>query len=217
MTNILFFYFFGGIFKEETASMRRYFTILPYVFAIFIPGLTMGSWAKEKNDGTIEMLLTFPVAQWKIVAGKFLAALTLVCVALGSSLFIPILTQIFLGNFDWGQIVTQYLGAVLMACTYIAITFFMSSVTSELIDSFLLSGAVLLLLTLAGYITSAYVMVFPDWLGWLKMILNEISLSTHFSNFSKGVIHSKDIIYYLGLALLFFYFNMKTLENKKWS
>jgi ABC-2 type transport system permease protein len=104
-----------------------------------------------------------------------------------------------------------------MACAYIAVTFFMSSITSELIDSFLLSAATLLLLTLAGYVTSAYVMVFPDWLGWLKIFLNEISLSTHFANFSKGVIHSKDVVYYLGVALVFFYCNIKALESKKWS
>lgn len=217
MTNIMFFYFFGGIFKEETASMRRYFTILPYVFTVFIPGLAMGSWAKEKSEGTIEMLFTYPVAQWKIVAGKFLAVLTLVGIALACSLFIPLLTQIFVGDFDWGQLFTQYLGALLMACAYIAVTFFMSSITSELIDSFLLSATTLLLLTLAGYVTSAYVMVFPDWLGWLKIFLNEISLSTHFGNFSKGVIHSKDVIYYLGIALVFFYCNIKALESKKWS
>lgn len=215
--NLMFFHFFGGIFKEDMATMRRFFTMLPYVFIIFIPGLTMGSWAKEKNDGTIEMLFTFPISQWKVIAGKFLAALTLVGVALGLTLFIPLLTHIYMGKFDWGQIFTQYFGAMLMACAYIAITFFMSSLTMELIDSFLLSSAVLLLLTLAGYITSSYVIVFPEWLGWLKVFLNEISLSTHFANFSKGVVHSKDIIYYLGLALLFFYLNMKSLENRKWS
>ena len=104
-----------------------------------------------------------------------------------------------------------------MAATYIAITFFMSSLTMELIDSFLLSSAVLLLLTLAGYITSSYVMNWPAWLGWLKLILNELSLATHFQNFSKGVIHTKDVVYYLGLALFFFYLNMKSLESRKWS
>lgn len=217
LPNILFFYFFGGIFKEEMATMRRFFQMMPYVFIIFIPGLTMGSWAKEKNDGTIEMLFTFPISQWKVIAGKFLAAWALVGIAVGSTLFIPLLTQIFVGDFDWGQIFTQYFGVMLMAATYIAITFFMSSLTMELIDSFLLSSAVLLLLTLAGYITSSYVMNWPAWLGWLKLILNELSLATHFQNFSKGVIHTKDVVYYLGLALFFFYLNMKSLESRKWS
>lgn len=215
--NLLFFHFFGGIFKEKMATMRIYFTMLPYVFLVFIPGLTMGSWAKEKSDGTIEMLLTYPVALWKIIAGKFLAVLTLVGIALGLSLLIPILTQIFVGDFDWGQIFTQYFGALLLATAYIAISFFISSMTMELINSFLLSSSFLFLLTLAGYITSGYIMVFPDWLGWLKVMFNEISLSSHFVNFSKGVIHTKDIVYFLGIALLFFFLNMKTLEDKKWS
>lgn len=215
--NLMFFHFFGGIFKEEMATMRRFFQMMPYVFIIFIPGLTMGSWAKEKNDGTIEMLFTFPVSQWKVIAGKFLAAWALVGIAVGSTVFIPLLTHIYMGEFDWGQVFTQYFGVMLMASAYIAITFFMSSLTMELIDAFLLSSSTLLLLTLFGYISSPTVMIFPEWLGWLRIFLNEISLATHFNNFSKGVIHTKDVVYYLGLALLFFYLNMKSLESRKWS
>ncbi len=135
----IFFFFLGGIFKEDMASMRGYFMILPYVFIIFIPGLTMGSWAKENNDGTVELLFTLPVSEWVVIMGKFLAALTLVSIALGSTIITPILVHIFMGNFDIGQLITQYFGAILMACTYIAITFFISSLFKELIISFLLN------------------------------------------------------------------------------
>ena len=82
ISNIIFFYFFGGIFKENSATMRRFFSILPYIFIIFIPGLTMGSWAKEKNAGTIELLFTFPITQMEILLGKFFATLSLVITAL---------------------------------------------------------------------------------------------------------------------------------------
>jgi len=213
--NILFFFLFGGIFKENNASMRLYFTMLPYVFIVFIPGLTMGAWAKEKNSGTIELLFTLPLNQISVLLGKFLAALTLVVTALASTLFIPILTSILLGNFDWGQIVTQYVGAIFMAGSCIAITFFFSSLTMELINSFLLSSVILLGLTIIGYLSQS--MKFYAWLEWMKILFNKVSLSSHFLNFSKGVIDSRDIFYYLGVMAIFFYLNLRALENRKWS
>ncbi len=212
--NIMFFHFFGGIFKEDLASMRRFFAMLPFVFIIFIPGLAMGSWSKEKNTGTIELLFTYPVPEWEVLVGKFFAGMTLIMVALYSTLFIPLLTHIFLGNFDWGQIVTQYIGSVFLAAAYLSIVLFISSLTKELINSFLLSAAVLLTLTLIGFFPS--VVVFPKWLEWLKQIFVWSSLSTHFTNFSKGVIDSRDIIYYCGVTILFFYLNLRSLESRKW-
>ncbi|OHD12296.1 MAG: hypothetical protein A2086_10755 [Spirochaetes bacterium GWD1_27_9] len=212
--NIMFFYFFGGIFKEDLASMRRFFMMLPFVFIVFIPGLTMGSWAKEKNSGTIELLFTFPVSDFEVLIGKFLASLTIVATALVSTLFIPLLTHIMLGSFDWGQIFSQYFGALLLACSYIAITFFISSLTMELIDAFLLSASILLLLTVIGYLPS--VTQFPAWLDWVKYTFINTSLSTHFSNFSKGVIDSRDVLYYAGVTLVFFYLNLRSLESRKW-
>ncbi len=212
--NILFFYIMGGIFKENSATMRTFFIMLPYVFIIFIPGLTMGSWAKEKNTGTIELLFTLPVSQMEVLLGKFFAALALVVTALLSTLAIPAFTHKFLGSFDWGQIGTQYIGAILMAGSYIAITFFLSSLTMELIDSFLLSSSLLLILTIIGYVSQA--VKFPEFLGWLKELFAQISLSAHFTNFSKGVIDSRDVFYYIGIIIIFFYLNLQTLENRKW-
>jgi ABC-2 type transport system permease protein len=212
--NFLFF-FFGGIFKEDNATMRTYFTMIPYVFIFFIPGLTMGAWAKEKNAGTLELLLTLPLRSIDVLLGKFLAALTLVVIALAFTLPIPILTHFMLGNFDLGQLFAQYIGAIFIACTYIAITFFMSSLTNELINSFLLSASFLLVLNLIGYLSMA--IKFFNWLEWLQNIFNYIGLQTHFMNFSKGVIDSRDIIFYIGLTALFFYLNIRTLEIKRWS
>jgi len=212
--NILFYYFFGGIFGEETATMRRFFMMLPYVYIIFIPGLTMGSWAKEKNTGTIEILFTYPVPEWQILVGKYLAALTLITIALFSTIFIPLTTQI-LGNFDWGQIIGEYIGAIFLASCYIAITFFLSSLTMELIDSFLISAALLLGLTIIGYLPT--LLHFPGWLEWLKVVFIWSSLSTHFSNFSKGVIDSRDMLYYIGVTVIFFYLNLRSLDSRKWS
>ena len=125
--NIIVFYFLGGIFGEKAATLRTYFMILPYVFIIFIPGLTMGAWSKEKNTGTIELLFTLPVGEINVLLGKFFAALSLIGIALLSTLSTPIFTSILLGNFDWGQILTQYIGAILLAGCGISVTFFLSS------------------------------------------------------------------------------------------
>jgi ABC-2 type transport system permease protein len=85
----------------------------------------------------------------------------------------------------------------------------------ELIDSFLLSAALLLVFTLSGFFPQ--VLQFPDWLNWLKEFFIWTSLSTHFANFSKGVIDSRDILFYLGVIVIFFYFNLRSLESRKWS
>ena len=214
VSNLMFFYLLNGLFREESASMRRFFAMLPYVFVVFIPGLTMGAWAKEKNIGTIELLFTFPVSPWQIMLGKFFAALTLVMVALYSTLFVPVLTQLFMGSFDWGQIVTQYIGSIMLACCYIAITFLLSSLTMELINAFLLSSITLLALTLIGYLPS--IMQVPTWLEWLRKVFVWTSLSTHFGNFSKGVIDSRDILYYVGVTAIFAYLNLRSLDSRKW-
>lgn len=211
----MFFFYFGGIFKENNASMRLYFTMLPVVYIIFIPGLTMGSWSKENNDGTLELLFTLPLERYEILIGKFLSSLTLVAFSLCATIPIPILTHFLLGNFDIGQLFSQYFGALLMATCYIAVSFFISSLTKELIVSFLLSTSFLALFTFAGYLS--YAVKFPANLEWIKNILTEISLATHFLNFSKGVIDSIDLIYYLGISILFFYLNLKVLESKRWS
>ena len=212
--NILLFFFFGGIFKENMASMRAYFMMLPFVFVVFIPGLNMGAWSKEKEDGTLELLFTFPVSEIKVIVGKFLASLTIVVIALCATLFIPILTHIFLGNFDWGQIVAQYIGAILLASTYIAITFFISSMNNEMVNSFLISATFLLLFNILGFWVSSF--YFPSGLEWFRGILVWISPMTHFSNFSKGVVDFRDLIYYVGITLIFFYLNLRSLESRKW-
>jgi ABC-2 type transport system permease protein len=213
--NVLFFYFFGGIFKEENATMRTFFTMLPYVFIVFIPGLTMGAWAKEKNTGTLELLFTLPVKQIEVLIGKFIAALIIVLTALACTLPIPIMTHILVGSFDLGQLLAQYIGALLMACAYISISFFLSSLTMELINSFLLTASFLLVLTIAGYLSMN--IKFYYWLEWLQNIFTYIGLQTHFENFSKGVIDSRDIAYYLGVTAIFSYLNIRTLDMKRWS
>ncbi|MBN2544882.1 MAG: ABC transporter permease subunit [Spirochaetes bacterium] len=212
--NILFF-FFGGIFKENNATMRMYFAMLPIIYIIFIPGLTMGTWSKEKNDGTLELLFTLPLNRYEILIGKFLSTLTIVFIALIATLPIPLITHFLLGSFDIGQLISQYIGALLMASCYIAISFFISSLTKELIVSFLLSTSILALFTFIGYL--AYSVKFFTQLEWIKGILTEISLSTHFLNFSKGVIDSIDLVYYIGMSILFFYLNIRVLESKRWS
>ncbi len=212
--NILFF-FFGGIFKENNATMRMYFTMLPIVYIIFIPGLTMGTWSKEKNDGTLELLFTLPINRYEILLGKFLSTMTIVSISLIATLPIPLITHFALGEFDIGQLVSQYIGALFMASCYIAISFFLSSITKELIVSFLLSVSILALFTFIGYLT--YSVKFIEQIDWIKRIFTEISLSTHFLNFSKGVIDSADLIYYIGMSILFFYLNIRVLESKRWS
>ncbi|MCG8572665.1 MAG: ABC transporter permease [Spirochaetes bacterium] len=214
-----FFFLIGGIFEENLASMRSYFRYLPIAYLFFIPGLSMGAWAKERNDETLELLFTFPISEWEVLIGKFLSALSLVAIALATTIIIPLMTHISLGAFDIGQLFAQYFGALLMACTYIAITFYFSSLTKELIISFLLSAFFLFVFIIIGYfpVIVQSSEIFTTYFSWLKPFFVWISLSTHFANFSKGVIDSKDVIYYIGVSVIFFYLTLRTLESRKWS
>lgn len=211
----LFLIYGGGIFTVESATMREFFMILPLVFIIFIPGLTMGSFSNEKNNGTIELLFTYPLTDWVVVLGKFFAVLTIICITLLGTLVVPVYTHIRLGNFDIGQLLTQYLGAILLSCSYISIGMFISSLTKELIMSFLITFVILLFLAFVGFNQNS--IQFPEWLGFLKIVFIWISTSTHFTSFGKGVIDSRDVIYYLGLTILFFYLTKRSIENRKWS
>jgi ABC-2 type transport system permease protein len=212
--NFIFFYLLNGIFRENLASMRTFFMILPFIFTFFIPSLNMGIWSKEKEEGTIELLFTFPVPEWQIFTGKLLASLSIIIIYLFCTFTIPLLTHIFLGNFDFGQLFSQYLGSILLAGACISITSFFSSLTKEMIISFLLSMAALIFLNIIGFLSS--MMQIPDFLG-ISKILIWASLYTRFDNFSKGVIDSRDILFYLGIIVVFFYLNLRSLESRKWS
>ncbi|HAJ78666.1 MAG TPA: ABC transporter, partial [Fibrobacteres bacterium] len=143
------FLFFQGFFIMDQADMRGYFGILPWVFLFFVPAITMRSWAEEKKMKTLELLLTWPVKDFEVVVGKFLASFSLLVIVLLLSLTIPISIAI-IGHPDAGQIIGQYIGSMLMGAAYVAIGLWVSSLTENQIVAFILGVVLTFVLFIIG-------------------------------------------------------------------
>lgn len=205
--NWLFFKYF---FIIGQASMRNYFSLLPWIFLFLAPALTMRLWAEEKKSGTIEFLLTLPITDWQAVLAKFFGSLVFLFISLLLSFTIPV-TVLYLGNADLGAIIGGYLGALLLGGSYLAIGLFISSLTKNQIISFILS---LLASFIAFIIGEQFVLASAP--GFLAPIFGFIGLGSHFQNIAKGVIDTKDIIYYISFIFLFLWLNAQVIEKRSW-
>ncbi|MBN2551463.1 MAG: ABC transporter permease subunit [Spirochaetales bacterium] len=203
-------FYLQTFFASNVASLRGFFSVIPIVFIIVMPALTMRSWAEEKKLGTMEVLMTLPFRESTVVMGKFLAALALLAIMVALTLPLPLMLGRF-GNFDWGEILGQYIGVILLGAAGISVGLFVSSLVSNQISSFLISLFVLLVLTLISQVN----LVFPL-PPWAAGIVNFVSLGYHFSNFQRGLIDTRDLLYYAVVSALFLYLNTKTLVFRKW-
>lgn len=204
------FFYIQQFLAQNVASMRSFFGIVPVVFVILLPAVTMRSWAEEHKLGTDEVLLTLPLTEAQAVVGKFFGAMGLLVIMLALTLPVP-LTISPLGDFATGQIIGQYIGTLLLGAAAISVGLFVSSLSQNQITAFILGVVVLLVLTLVNQVN--VVVDLPRRLGGL---LNQISLNHHFRSFEKGLLDSRDIIYYVLLAFLFLYLNTKVLIFRKW-
>lgn len=207
---ILSFLFFRLFFLQGIVSVNDFFGVMPWVFLIFVPAVTMKSWAEERKSGTMEVLLSLPAADHELVIGKFLAGVLFVGVALLLTLIVPILVSLT-GPLDWGPVVASYLGALLLAAAYVAIGNFVSSLTANQITAFLFTAVVLFILLIIG--TEPVFSVFPTLIG---EVVRNLSLNYHFQSIGRGVIDSRDILFYLTVIGLFVYYNVKALEARNW-
>ena len=185
----------GDVFYVNQASLQTFFGIAYWTLFFFIPALTMKSIAEEKKTGTIESLLTKPISEWQFVCGKFFAVLLLIIIAL--ALTLPYYITIWcLGPVDHGAVWTGYLVLILMSASYISIGLFTSSLTNNQIVAFLLA------LLIGLFIHFIFGMVSSTFSGTLGSVMDYLNLSSHFSSMSRGVIDSKDLIYFLSITLL---------------
>ena len=204
------FLFFQSFFLINQADMRGYFGLLPWVFLFFVPAITMRSWAEEKKVKTLELLLSWPVSDFQVVFGKFLAAFGFLSIAILLSITIPI-TIAILGSPDPGPIIGGYMGALLMGAAYLSIGLWVSSYTENQIVAFILGVVVTFVFFFIG---SPFVtMVAPS---WLVPIMNYIGLGNHFESIERGVIDSRDILYYLSITGFFLFLNVQSLGSRKW-
>ena len=201
-------FFFSDLFLVNQASMRNLFGIIPFIFMFFVPAVTMRLISEEKRSGTIEVLVTFPVRDHEIILGKFLAGLILIVVAVLLTLVYAI-TLSGIGDFDFGSVVSGYIGLIFLGAAYLSIGIFTSSLTQNQIVAFITSFVIIFAL----FMLDKVLMFMPT---LLASFLEYLSASYHFSNISRGVIDSRDVIYYLSLIFFFLFLAVRALENRKW-
>ncbi len=192
-----FTFMVSKLFQRGQASLQEFFYWHPWLYLFLVPAVGMGMWAEERRSGTIELLFTMPVAAWEAIIGKFLAAWTVV--AIGLALTFPVvLTVNYLGTPDNGVIWAGYIGSFLMAGAFLAVTAMVSAITRSQVACFIVSLVICLLLNLAGFppVTD----LFTTWnLPSLMDAVASISTMTHFDSIQKGVLDSRDLLYFVSV------------------
>jgi ABC-2 type transport system permease protein len=201
-------FFFSDLFLVNQASVRNLFGIVPFIFMFFVPAVTMRLISEEKRSGTIEVLLTLPVRDHEIILGKFLAGLILIFAAVILT-FVYTLTLSGLGDLDFGSVVAGYIGLVFLGAAYLSIGVFTSSLTQNQIVAFITSFVIIFALFMLDK-----VLIFMP--GFLVSFFEYLSVDYHFSNIARGVIDSRDVIYYLSIIFLFLFLAVRALESRKW-
>jgi ABC-2 type transport system permease protein len=188
--------------------IRGFLGLVNFLMLFLIPLLTMRLFAEERKNRTFELLVTCPIRDGEILAGKFLAALTLLLGLLGSCLLYPILVEIFSAP-EWPVILSGYLGLILSILAYLSFGIFASSVTENQIIAAFLSFAGLLFFYLVGDVTSAKE-------GFIGRIAAELSFRQHSMGFLNGVIDLKDVIYFLAFTGFFLFCSLESLKTRQW-
>ena len=187
----------GSFFERGEASLAAFFAWHVWVYLVLVPAVGMRLWAEERRSGTLELLLTMPVAPWQAIAAKFLASWIFLAVALALT-FPTIITVNVLGEPDNGIIFAGYLGSLLLAGAYLAITCMTSAMTRNQVVSFILSVVLCLFLILAGFNPVTDLMT-----RWASPALIDtvaaVSVMTHFDGFQRGVIDLRDLVYFLSV------------------
>ena len=200
--------FFTQLFLEKQADMRGFFNIMPLLFMFMIPAITMRLLADEKASGTLELLITMPVRDWEVVVGKFLAAMALLCTAIGLTLVFAITVK-SLGPLDRGPAIGGYLGLVLMGGAYVSIGVMASALTRNSIVSFIVAFAISFALYLLGRLTQFLPQA-------LQKLVAFLSIDGHFENIGRGVVDSRDVIYYLSVMTVSLLIATLSLESRRW-
>lgn len=201
------FTFFSTFFLQNRAELRNYFALLPILLSFFVPALTMRLFAEEKRVGSIETLMTLPVTETNVVAGKFLASFIETIVMLAPTLFFVLAAEIF-GEPDYGPIVGGYLGAIFLCAGYVAIGLFASSITKNQIIAFFVGFVICIVLTMID----TFLILFP---APIVNALSFLSANAHFSSVAKGIIDSRDLLYFVSLTALFFVITVKIQQGTK--
>ncbi len=192
-----FTFTFGGFFERGEASLAAFFNWMPWLFLFLVPAVGMRLWSEERRLGTIELLLTMPVATWQAILGKFLASWLFLAIAL--ALTFPIVVTVnWLGDPDNGVIASGYVGTLLLAGAYLAVACMTSALTRNQVIAFILAVVACLALILVGF--SPLTDLLARWASpWLVEAVSRFSVLTHYDGFERGVLDSRDVVYFFSV------------------
>lgn len=202
------YFFSAGLAMTGEATLRPLFEQMALLLLLFAPLLTMKIISDERRAGSIDMLLSYPLSEAELIAGKFLAVLTLFMLMLLLTLQYPIIL-VLLASVDIGAMLTGYLGLFLLGITLISAGIFCSSITENSIVAAITHFAFIVLLWTVGFAGNFVASPFSD-------ILKYASLGNHFNDFSRGIIDIRHIIYYITLSVFFLLISVKSIQNMRW-
>ncbi len=203
-----------SVLNSGYADLSVLFNLAPYVFMFLIPAITMKSFAEERKMGTMEFLFTKPITDWQIISGKFLAAFALVAVAV-----LPTLVYYFsisqignpMGNIDTPGVIGSYIGLMLLGAVFCSIGIFASSISTNQIISFLMA-ALLCFMVYYGFDSLAQLSAF----GNAALLVKQFGILYHYDALSKGLIDSRDVVYFFSVAALMLVCTKTTLSSRLW-
>lgn len=199
--------FFSTFYLYNRAELRQFFGMMPVILSFVIPALTMRVFSEERRSGSIETLMTLPLSEVSVVTGKYFASFVSTLFMLAPTLFYLLPVCIF-GKPDFGPIVGGYAGAIFLCACYTAIGVFASSVTKNQIIAFILSAVICICLTLID----SFLIFFP---APVVNFFGFISANAHFNSIARGIVDTRDILYFLSVTSLFFVLTVRAEQKAK--
>ena len=201
-------FFSAALFLANTADLRGLFSGVRLILLFFVPAISMRLLAEEKRSGTIEILSTMPLKNWQLVLGKFLPSFILIAVTILLTL-VHYFTLLLIGEPDFGASFGGYLGTLFMAGVYLSIGLFTSSMTKNQIVAFITAFVIIFVL----FLMDKVVIFVPS---FMATFFEFLSTDYHYENIARGVIDSRDVIYFLSVTFFFLFLTVKSLETRKW-
>jgi len=205
---IVGFLFFSTFFLINKLSMRDFFMLVPVTYLFFAPAITMKLIAEEKRTGTFEVLVTMPVRDSEVILGKYLAAVALLAITLLMTVPFALTVSLF-GDIDMGPVIGGYIGLFLLGACYLAIGFMASSFTEHQIIAFFIAGFI----AFVFFLLDRILILLPE---SLASILEYVSFDYHYNGIARGVIDTRNIIYFLSFITVCLLISYRTLESRRW-
>ena len=200
----------GTVTQGGEASMRGLFDFwIILILAFVLPMLTMRLMSEELRSGTIETLMTVPITEAEVVVGKFLGAFAFFVILLASLLVFPIMLGRY-GSLDLGLLTCHYIRLLLLGALYISVGLFFSTMTKHQVISVLASFTLLALMTFASHALAQQTE------GWIKVLLQQLSIRTHFQDFVRGTLDLNHLVFFVTTTAFFLFISVKTLETRRW-